>query len=285
MRLIKSGQPPFILRLITPFFFRQSKRVKSSNKYVFIVSSGRTGTKFIADYFNHFDGVVAVHEPKPSRILRMWTTAKLEGKVNDADLSSVLYKKRERLSRTNVYIESNPYLSGFINSFDEVFESSTVIHIVRDPRDYVKSAVNHGNYGGIKNFFNRYVPYWYPDVAKIVGIKNKLNPTMRVACYWKVVNEFLSKEGLKSKNYHLLKFEDVFDDSGSGLRQLEKLIGIEDSSSRVSLDRINKSKHNAIESWQEWSPSECQQMDKIWQPLAKKYGYCQEKAWKDKISG
>lgn len=289
MRLTKTGNPPHILRLITPFFFGRAKQIDSVDRSVFIVSSGRTGTKFIADYFSQFEDVKAVHEPKPSRILRMWTTARLEGKVDNDVLSGVLYKKRrslEREAKTHIYIESNPYLSGFVGSFDGVFKNSIVIHIIRDPRDYVKSAANHGNFGGIKNLFNSHVPFWYPDVAKINGLKDKITPKMRVACYWKEINEFLSDEGSKLGNYHLLKFEDIFDSSGSGLKQLEEIIGLQPSpKNEQNLAAINKSRGSAVDSWQSWSSAECRQMDKLWQPLAKKHGYCQDKAWRDKVSG
>lgn len=286
--MLKAGNPPYILSLITPYRPSSNSVQKLPGKNVFIVSSGRTGTKFIADYFGQMDGVSAVHEPKGSRLLRMWTTAKVEGRVTDDDLARVLYQKRSSVKshKSAIRIESNPYLSGFSGILDEVFENSTIIHIVRDPRTYVKSALDHGNADGIKNIFNSYVPFWYPDVAEIIKNGRSITPKLRAAYYWKIINELLLEEGSKQKNYHHLKFEDIFDESGKGLDKLGKIIGVEVNLSKDNLPQaINKSRGTTIDDWQSWSSNECRDLDKIWQPLTKKYGYCQEKAWKDKISG
>src|SRR3954452_8876892 len=97
--------------------------VFSGKKFIFIVSSGRTGTKAIAQHLSRcYPQVWAEHEPAPSWRLRMGTSRALCGKVTRDELKEMLVRLRrglvERADRA-VYIESNPYLSGFIEVLGE----------------------------------------------------------------------------------------------------------------------------------------------------------------------
>ena len=46
------------------------------NRMIFVLSTGRTGTKFLAEYFNNnYPDITALHEPKPSYLLRLMSNA------------------------------------------------------------------------------------------------------------------------------------------------------------------------------------------------------------------
>ena len=60
----------------------------------FILSTGRTGTQFLAKRLNDEPQVYAVHEPKPSRRLRLWTVAFFEGHINNTEMRDVLSRLR-----------------------------------------------------------------------------------------------------------------------------------------------------------------------------------------------
>ena len=123
-------------------------------KFIFIVSSGRTGTKAIAQHLSRcYPNVWAAHEPSPSWRLRMATTRALCGKASREELRSMLVRLRGDLvgrAAQRIYVESNPYLSGFVEVLGEVFEDARVVHVVRDPRTYVRSGVNFGAFSGLK---------------------------------------------------------------------------------------------------------------------------------------
>ncbi|HEX5797939.1 MAG TPA: sulfotransferase, partial [Candidatus Saccharimonadales bacterium] len=247
-------------------------------------STGRTGTKFLADYFNSHPEITATHEPKPSRILRMWSMAYLEGKVSDSYMLNVLRAKRKNIISqldTPVYLESNPYLIGFAGLLPKVFKDPVIIHVVRDPRDFARSSINHGNSVGLKWFFNNYVPYWYPRVHKILGINKPQRMEHRAAAYWKIANQHLAEVGQKSSNYHVIRFEDIFDGKRSGLKKIEKILGIKMSSNDTSA--VNKSKRSIISGWNDWSTEECRTVNELCQPTMQRFGYGAESEWKKRL--
>ena len=79
-------------------------------KTVFVLSSGRTGTHFLAHYFNsNYDNVVALHEPKSTYLFRRYSNAYIAGKVPRERMIGVLRgARREVLDslQTDTYIES-----------------------------------------------------------------------------------------------------------------------------------------------------------------------------------
>jgi hypothetical protein len=282
---------PFLLRTLTPTFKTHRKKFERiAQKNIFILSTGRAGTTFLAEYFNNLDNVYALHEPKPSRILRMWSMAYFDKKASPDFLRTALYNKRIKLysdAKDKIYIESNPYLVGFPEVLDQVFENPIIIHIVRDPRDFVRSSMNHGNDTGIKLLFNKYVPYWYPNIEKDLGLSEELEMRFKAAGYWKIVNESLMSYGKNNpKNYHLLKFEDIFNGQQKGMDKLAKIVGVnraELSSDKVSKEGVNKSRHSSVASWQDWSDDECRLINKLCEPVMSVLGYGQEKEWQSRI--
>lgn len=282
----KKNTVPLFLKFITPLFFpKQENFLEKQIKPIFILSTGRTGTKFLAEYFNSHPDITARHEPKPSRILRMWSMAYLEGKVSDSYMINALTAKRKRVMaqvNTPLYLESNPYLIGFAGILSKVFKNPVIIHVVRDPRDFARSSVNHGNSAGLKWLFNNYVPYWYPKVDKILKINRLKRMDYRAAAYWKIVNQHLARVGENNKNYHVIRFEDIFDEKQSGLKKIEKILDIQ-SSAKKKTSSVNKSKRSIIPSWNDWSTEDCRKINEICQPAMESFGYGTEMKWKKQI--
>ncbi len=264
-----------------------TRKLRAGKKTVVIISTGRTGTKFLESFFSGHPEVLAVHEPKPSRILKLWSNAKLEGKTPDSFLAKVLYGYRKKALKKNypaIYVESNPFIVGFSGVLDDVFDKPIIIHIVRDPRSYIKSALNHGNTRGIKKIFNKYVPFWYPDIKKIHGLSREPNLMIRTAYYWHDINKHLRESCSKSPGYHLFRFEDLFSSDHDQLKKLLKAAGLGDVKIDIPAAK-NQSKDKAIKGWQDWSREDCRQIDNICRAQMKAYGYGNEPEWLKKLEG
>src|SRR2546421_11094261 len=112
--------------------------VFGGKKFIFIVSSGRTGTKAIAQHLSRcYPQVWAGHEPAPSWRLRMGTTRALSGKSSREELIELLVRLRRGLVgrvERGIYVESNPYLSGFIEVLGGVLVGLAVVEAVTDAR-------------------------------------------------------------------------------------------------------------------------------------------------------
>ncbi len=255
-----------------------------------IVSSGRTGTQFLAAYFDkNYEDVVALHEPRPSYALRMYTNAYLAGDVSDEKMAAVLKRKREKLMRTvstPTYIESNGYLAGFLPVLDQVWPDPSVIHIVRDPRTYVVSALNHQEANRLKKIFNRYVPRWLPDVNRILGITEKLTPLGYYGAFWMLVNDAVRRNAHRVHAYQRIHHEALFGEDYAGLQSICEFLSLEykESELPVSPDTpINKSRSTRVGHWSTWPPTTCAELHRVCSPLMQEYGYGLEETWLERV--
>lgn len=294
---------PLFLRMVTPLLTaHRVRQYKPASRSVFLLSTGRTGTVYIADLLNQVDGVLALHEPKPSRVLNAWTTAYMEGRISVRYMAAALSAKRRKLfaklpASLRIYVESNNFVAGFAPALPDVVDDPVVIHIVRDPRDFVTSLTNRGDDAGIRGFFNRYVPYWAylpPGVRK-----RSLTRYTRPAYRWVAINQLLSDYGRSHKNYYCFKFEELFDKANqTKLHELLQAVGLttqqiskldfapksRTNQPRITLldrplDSANRSKHRAMDNWQQWPLADKKAVATICNPMMRRYGYGGETDW------
>lgn len=279
--------PLLLSLLMLRRFLPNTEKKNMPETAAFVLSTGRTGTNFLGEYFNKFNDVTALHEPKPSWRLRMWSTAVIEGRATEDDLRQVLQAYRRntlRTLKTTTYIEANPSLVGFARVIPKVFPGAHIVHIVRDPRDYVRSALNFGSDSGIKKIFNRYVPYWYPEVSRLLRLEGALSSFEMIAAYWTVVNDFLLACSRSLENYQLVTFEELFYDRGQTMQKLVKRIGLEGPrDEELTLEKTNMSDPKRLSSWSDWSPEYCQQLQELCGPLMDRFGYGREEEWTKKL--
>jgi hypothetical protein len=260
-------------------------------KTALILSSGRTGTQFLAHYFDaNFDGVVARHEPPPARWLRLASHAHMRGSLSSERLIALLAYKRRRFDdrlQADLYVESNPFLAGFADVLGEVWEEPTVIHVVRDPREHARSSLNHGTASGLKGLANRLLPFWYPDVRRILALDHRPSWLERAAGVWSIVNTLLRNAAPRYDGYHLLHYEEIFDESHSGLRELCRILDLDyrDADAPVAPgDRINPAHLDVLPPWREWSQEQCVALDRICSPLMHEFGFGAEVEWRARVA-
>lgn len=257
-------------------------------RMAFILSSGRTGTRFLAEFFTaNFPGVLARHEPPPSYHLRVLSNASLAGIAPRSLLASALRLSRTSLLRRppDLYIESNPFLFGFVDVLNALSEQPIVFHIVRDPRQYVRSAINSGSSGGMKRLASTLIPFWFPDVRRLLKLQREITPVGIFAGQWALVNRFLTEHGSRQPNYHLLKFEDIFDAENSGLRRMCLLLGLDYPGAAAAMsgsEKVNVGRFNQIGQWQEWTPEQRQELLDVCGAMRREYGYGGES---DRVAG
>lgn len=249
---------------------------------VFILSTGRTGTKFLARYFQaNFDGVWAVHEPPPAAF-RLVSNAYVAGAISLAALKRLVRVARRRMlsGKTTshpIYLESNNFIYGFFEVLAELEPPPTIVHVVRDPRTYVRSIIRHGNLQGGKLLASKLVPFWYASVRQQVG---PLHTAIgRFAGQWLIVNRFLLEQGSRYEHYHRLRFEDIFDGAESGLQALCDILGLPYPGPQARLttgQKVNGGRQADIGPWQCWPPGWVEELHRICTPLMQEAGYGSE---------
>lgn len=251
---------------------------------VWIVSSGRTGTQFLAHYFDgNYDTVTAVHEPPPRIRTRIVGNAFVEGGCSKARVLSLLAAKKRRIDRleTDLYVESNPFLWGVTPCIEEVFDRPMIVHVVRDPRAHVRSSLNHGTSTGFKALANRFVPYWYPSTPVETG-----DWMERAAAVWAHANRLLHEAGARLSDYRVLRYEDLFDESHSGLRTLCDALGLpfRGEGARVDPGRpINRAEGRVLDDWRDWTDAQCAAVHRITADGMAEYGYGSEPEWRSRV--
>jgi hypothetical protein len=217
----------------------------------------------------------------------MASHAHLLGVLSKPRLAALLRATRgARGDAPPLYVESNPFLAGFVEVLGEAFDDPIVIHVVRDPRDHARSSLNHGTGSGWKGLANRFVPFWYPNVQRILELPSRPSWLGQAAGVWTIFNRMLSEAGPRYGRYHLLKYEELFDASGDGLRQLCGWLGLSyhDAGLTIEADqRINASRRNVAPPWREWPAVWCRELHDICGPLAEQLGYGDEPEWRERL--
>lgn len=234
---------------------------------VIVLSTGRTGTMALARFLNaRCPGVTAVHEPRPSRILRLASNRYLCGH-NSRPRLRLLYRlcRRDLFAavRTPVYVEANNFLHGFNDVLDDLFGEPLVVHLVRDPRTFVRSWINFGVFRGVKGATGRWFPHWllkpeqYRPESGLVWAQ--MEPVARLAWYWSVVNGELERgAALFGPRYLRIRYEDLFAASGA---ELQRFL----AAARLSVDgggprslqgeTVNPSRRHDFPPWRDWPPA------------------------------
>ncbi len=257
---------------------------RTSRRHAFVLSTGRTGTQFLATHFAQKPNTVAVHEPRPSWRLRLLSGARLEGMATDEELAGHLRALRQSVlndASSDIYVESNPFLYGFAAAIPEVFGNAVVVHIVRDPRHYVRSAIDHGNAHGIKHAFNHHVPFWTARADRSDETAN-VTPLERLAIYWRDINTLISSTA-DPQHYLVVRFEDLFGSLGP-INEIEQALGAKLTTEMAALGtRMNQSPTRK-QDWEDWELEEVRTLDRICGPMMSDFGYGTEAAWTDMVS-
>lgn len=214
------------MRYINALYFRLYSLLTNwdDKKVVLIVSSGRTGTNFMAHWFDSLsNNIYSVHEPSPDLFTIGINKYRLN--INKENIIKLIKKARlkqlYRLNKNdiNIYIESNPNLILLLSELNKIFKNLKIIFIKREFEGYVLSALNKSPDNSNINFFygnsdsrSRITPL---DMDQEL-YKNKWNLLSReekVAWWWKTSNDIIDKYKKDYNNSIVVNFEDIFNDN------------------------------------------------------------------------
>lgn len=264
---------------------------------VLIVSTGRTGTKFLARLFSGiFPDTESKHEPYPD-LFKLATTS-IRQKMPTEKTVKNLRKSRERICREvhrkgkKMYIESNNNLAWILPAAIDLFKQCKIIHIIRDPRDYVRSQYS-------KTVFSR-----DPDEPETYFMKSndrrkriravdfetsryqeaweKMSRFEKVCWYWCKKNKVIC-EALEFYDQSItVKFKDLFntETSYAGLWEILRFLNLEERGlaqkekiMNLMTQKTNRSKKYLLKTWPNWSREQMDQFQAIIGPCMKQYGY------------
>jgi len=255
----------------------------------FVVSTGRTGTLFLAEYFqNNYDHVIALHEPFPSYVTAWCANAYLAGALPKWALTASYHLERDHILRritpqTRLYLDATWWLSSFLDVLDRLADDPVIFHVVRDPREFVRSAHNKGSHSGWKRLVNMTVPYTYPPVRRVSGSR-RVSSVGKSAAKWVLINQYIADHAKRYPHYHLIKFEDIFGEGNTGLRCMCDVLNLPylESGEVSPSEKLNPGRQKKMDRWQQWPAEHCRELHEITAPLMQEYGYGLESEWLEK---
>lgn len=263
-----------------------------------ILSTGRTGTKFLAKTLQMLIPQAAVYHEggEKSRLINILSHAQLANIVPDSlpKLSwrtAILPALEQAQQEKSFYIDANNhlYIFGILNR--NLYPSLKIIHIVRDPRDYIRSHISWSR-SRVKSFIANYLtPFWQPSgwLMEDMSMADwfSLNRLEKYAWIWTFKNGYIQQLESSETPYLRVRFEDLFysEDPGSVLSSMLAFIDVEVSKdlNKYFASTINASRGN-IQSWPGWSADTCRKIQSICGELMDMYGYGGEPEWIHKFS-
>jgi len=253
---------------------------------------------FFADLLNNIvPRAVVYHEAgERSRLINILSHAHLGGFV---PFEAPLWAWKRAITpdllncTQEIYIDSNNHLYALLPLKLDLYPKLRIIHIVRDPRDYVRSHINWARHR-FKSFIANYlIPFWQPNAFLMhkMTIKEwwQLSRFERYCWVWDFKNRFIGE--IEKTNYPYLRicFEDFFNNADP-LEALNRLLifldleKINDIDIRNRFTRtINPGIKKSFPHWTDWSQTHCQQLDHYCGEIMALYEYGQEKEWRSKL--
>jgi hypothetical protein len=176
---------------------------------IFILSTGRSGSKFLTSLLNLSNNIKAFHEPKPS--LQYFSDFAFHNQEEKVILTKMIDAARMELIldifiKEKIFVESNQCLTFFAPAIRDLFEKSKFVHLVRHPGDFVRSGVRKG--------WHRNDTIWE---SGRVQMKNKLEWNVmdqieRLVWVWQVTTDFIEKfkKTIEADRIITFRIEDLF---------------------------------------------------------------------------
>ena len=299
------------------------------SKYlVFVVSAGRTGTTFLGEVLSGIiHGAFSVHEPDVlGRIDKAWVERirtfglyhmvigrllgltgirnlsldYLSGKIRRCDAIDHLHRQRDRYYGSisaDYIVESYTQWFGLLPLLPDAFDNHKVVGLIRDPRTWAVSIMNHGTRFGHRDWITK------------LGLRH-LDPTMigdtdfvdrwpvmssfeKICWHWQAISTLVHEHVRSSSDARLFRYEDLFRADNRVDHFTDMLNFITSFPSRefpyelsdeVLSTPVNASRQGGHSDWRSWDRQQALQLQRVCGPLMEQFGYGTEPEWNRLLS-
>jgi len=259
----------------------------------FGVGSGRCGTMTLVNLLSNEDCVVALHEGKVRNLeesgeqwLPFLTLQNLKAYFYPEDALSIFQQNREQIpeimkeKKINTFGDVAYNYAPFVKVIPKIFHDAKLIIIVRDGRDFVRSAYTDEN--------PDLTPVGWPDERSLSRLERyislgrlrmkdsedsnsewlEMSPFEKNCWLWNETNKVIFN-GLKSwreENVMIVRFEDFFKDIHKNYEKVRLFLGLKgflpEVNAKLMSSKINKRKHFKIPKWEQWTEDMTASFDK-----------------------
>ena len=250
---------------------------------LFVLSTGRVGTKTLTYLLNVPKRVSAVHEGDP-KLLEESLDAYNNRALSEDDATKVLQlyadSRIRALLRASfgraLYAECSNRLTYLAPILAGYFPQAKFLYLYRNPADVVRSGMRRRWYSG-----HPWDPYRVTPRPDDPAAKHwpTWSPFEKCCWYWRAVNDLCLDivSSLPDERTLSMSTESLFNADCTGVEELFLWLGIEDYDKEAVL-RIINTRYNAQEagdfaSWSLWTPSQKAILAQIVGRTAKRLGY------------
>jgi hypothetical protein len=215
-------------------------------------------------------------------------------------LTAELIRQRERFYRSidaSLVIESNAQWYGLLLALPKTGWRYRVVALVRDPRTWVASTLNHGRVFGYRDIvsrlgFRRLDPALVGD-EKYVDRWRHMSDFQKVCWTWRATYEAVAASVENDPCARLFRYEDFFLSADRTALVANLLNFITDFEGRTyswqllpdSFDRrINTADRARFPDWRDWTEEQARQLDEICGPLMRRFDYGTEPEWRANLA-
>jgi hypothetical protein len=235
----------------------------------FIVGLGRSGTKFLQDLLSKSDNINVYHEFRwdfDALVNAYWDTSNAYKYIQKKRLLVMAW--RILFSRGKIYGEVNSLLRYHVEPLQNILNAQ-VFHLVRDPRDVVRSIMNRRSFTTRdKHHTGKIRP---KDDDEYYESWPQFDRFEKVCWYWMITNKYLLGNKLP-----ILKFEELISSFDYININLFEKIPANVSKSFWDHERRlpkNISLNETFPHWKNWSSVQQKKFKKICGCIANQLGY------------
>lgn len=183
---------------------------------VFLISTGRTGTKYFSKLFQGYgENVVAFHTSKHTRLIHIANNMHYLG-LAPQGLPKGLWQRFKVpviMAAQGRYVECNPYYYYNIPHIWEAFPQAQIIFIIREPREFIRSHIRWERQRLMSRIANQLTPFWapLPFWQQFAGISGNLYQRVNYYARIWVRKNAVIKTAIKDDPRAItVRFEDIF---------------------------------------------------------------------------
>lgn len=236
----------------------------NNHRCIFVLSTGRTGTKTLATLISLSKDYLSYHEavPKLFRLSRLAYSVEAVSEINDVLKEAFLIARRDLLEYSlkcgRGYAETGNHVTFLAKVIHETIPEARFIHLVRDPRSVIRSGMRRNWYANSPYDYIRITPKndseiadkwkYFSSFQKNVWLWNETN---------KWIIDFMSI--MPYEKALLIHSEELFDRNEETLIRLYDFLGTQKPSNRrinlILKKKLNIQKTGEFPVTQDWSRS------------------------------
>lgn len=235
---------------------------------LFVLSTGRTGTKTLAQLLSLSEETAAFHEPRP-QLLKERQSARWEVKENERKYRHIFIRSRgARLLRAEwrnrIYAETSARLTFFAPVLVDLLPNAKFLFIHRDPTGVVQSGMKRGWYVDHPADYARVRPV---EGEPFFDRWEKMSPFEKICWYWNVYNKFALRFCQQIDSSRVLKIQasELFD--GKAVPQIFSFLDLpqpaQEEIGRIMEKKLNAQREGAFPEPERWTPSMFKTLRKI----------------------